>query len=239
MLRVRMDIHWSGQPDARWHTVDIAVAAMDDDSSLPDRLAVIEGFRALLAADKTVMNMEGDRPVTVSRVARVASSPPKACRFLHTLAAQHYPSTVVEMGTAVGISAAYIAAGVQPDARMWTVDLRELSALYAGRLFEMVGIGNVETVTGRFQDVLENVLAAAEPVDLLFVDGHHQQRATIGYTDQACTRCVRRHRLVRRDATGLAGDQPAATLDFHRRYWSLGRVCRLGRNPVGNSLTIA
>lgn len=179
-----IEIDWAGQPDVRRTSIEAAASAMDGRDPLPARLATIEQFRAELADDDTVANVREDGPVTVAQIARVASSPPKACRFLHTLTAQHDPSTVIEMGTAVGISAAYIAAGLRSGAHMWTIDIREVSARYASDIFERLGVDNVEVVIGRFQDVLDDVLTAAAPVDLVFVDGHHREQPTIDYTDQ-------------------------------------------------------
>lgn len=184
-----MQVTWTGRQaaaDARYRAVEAAAVAMRDGYAGPGAalLDKIERHRADLAVDKSVFDEVEGHPVTVSRMARIASSNAEQCRFLHVLTQELRPATVVEMGTAVGISGASIASALPAGARMWTVDLREASAVFARRLFERVGV-DVTIVTGRFADVLEEVLAEAAPLDLLFVDGHHNEQATLQYTDQA------------------------------------------------------
>jgi predicted O-methyltransferase YrrM len=148
-------------------------------------LADVEAERRRLLEDQSVFGPgRGAKPVTVSRVARVGSQPAQWCRFLHTLVAFLAPATVVEMGTAVGMTAASMATALPADARMWTVDMRSGSAVHAAEIFRRVGV-DVGVVTGTFEDVLTDVLRNAAPVDLLYVDGHHDGQATLQYTEQA------------------------------------------------------
>jgi predicted O-methyltransferase YrrM len=148
-----------------------------------DKLAVVEAERARLQGDHSELDIL-DGPITVSSFTKRASKSTEWCRFLHTLTYRLAPSSVVEMGTGVGISGASIATALPQGSRMWTVDLREASARHARRLFDEVGV-DVNVVTGRFTDVLAGVLEAAAPLDLLYVDGHHDEQATLAYTDQS------------------------------------------------------
>ena len=47
--------------------------------------------------------------------------------------------------------------------------------------FSNLGLDNVEVVVGLFQDTLKSVLEAHQPIEYAFVDGHHQEEATIAY----------------------------------------------------------
>jgi predicted O-methyltransferase YrrM len=49
------------------------------------------------------------------------------------------------------------------------------------RNFTNLGLDNVETVRGRFQDTLSKVLSANSPVNYAFIDGHHDEAATVKY----------------------------------------------------------
>ncbi|MGI8874867.1 MAG: O-methyltransferase [Egibacteraceae bacterium] len=143
----------------------------------------VEAERARLLADWSEFD-DRDGSVTVATFTRRVSKDAAWCRLLHTLTAHLAPSTVVEMGTGVGISGAAIATALPQDSLTWTVDLRPESGKKAREVFDRVGVF-VFVVTGRFDEVLEEVLLEAEPIDLLFVDGHHEQQATLDYTEQA------------------------------------------------------
>lgn len=69
-------------------------------------------------------------------------------------------------------------------ARMWTIDGHRPSSEVAGEVFARVGV-DVDRVVGGFDKVLAAVLTDAAPVDLLHVDGHHQEQATLHYLDVA------------------------------------------------------
>ncbi len=96
--------------------------------------------------------------------------------------------SVVEMGTAVGISSAYLAAALEVSGggRVLTLDLSPERHAVAGDLHERLGLADrVEARTGSFADTLEAALADAAPIDVPFIDGHHQHEPTVGYYEQA------------------------------------------------------
>lgn len=43
---------------------------------------------------------------------------------------------------------------------------------------------NGHVVVGRFTDTLDGVLNAYQPIDCVFVDGHHDEMATVAYFEQ-------------------------------------------------------
>ena len=90
------------------------------------------------------------------------------------------------MGTAVGISGAYIAAALGPGARLATLD-RLAGAVQAARAtFDAVGVADrVTVVEGRFAETLEPALQRMAPVDFMFIDGHHEEEPTLAYLETA------------------------------------------------------
>jgi predicted O-methyltransferase YrrM len=90
------------------------------------------------------------------------------------------------MGTAVGISAAYQAAALSLNGHGTLVTLEGASTLadIATENFRLLGLDTVELVVGRFQDTLPDVLTKRRPVDYVFVDGHHDEQATLAYFEQ-------------------------------------------------------
>lgn len=103
--------------------------------------------------------------------------------FLFHLTRKLLPNTCLEMGAAVGISGSYIAAALALNGRgrLTTLEGAESLAATSRETFNTLGLDNTHVVLGGFQDTLSRTLSALPPVDLAFVDGHHQEHATIEY----------------------------------------------------------
>lgn len=90
------------------------------------------------------------------------------------------------MGTCVGISAAYQATALRLNGggRLFTLEGASPLARIATRTLSELGLDQVTVVQGRFQDTLETVLRENAPVDVVFVDGHHDEQATLRHFEQ-------------------------------------------------------
>jgi predicted O-methyltransferase YrrM len=112
------------------------------------------------------------------------SSDPIWCRVLYYLTRLHQPTAVLELGTCVGISGAYIAAALRANDRghLWTLEGSPLKAELAKETFDRLGLANWATVeVGPFSGTFDRTLEAMPSVDLAFIDGHHDGSATVGY----------------------------------------------------------
>jgi predicted O-methyltransferase YrrM len=118
---------------------------------------------------------------TLGHVSQVASKSPFWCCLLFKLVRTMHPSACIEMGTAVGISAAYQAAALRLNGHGTLVTLEGATTLadIAKKNFQQLGLDTVEVVVGRFQDTLPDVLTKRQPVSYVFVDGHHDEQATL------------------------------------------------------------
>lgn len=123
---------------------------------------------------------------TLGHISQIASKSAFWCCFLFKLVRNISPNSCIEMGTAVGISAAYQAAALKINGHGIFVSLEGANSIadVARNNFQQLGLDNLEVVVGRFQDTLPNVLEKCQPVDYVFVDGHHDEQATIGYFEQ-------------------------------------------------------
>lgn len=148
-----------------------------------------------------------DRNVTVRMACRV-SKPPHAARFLYTLVRAVRPARVLELGTNVGISGAYIAAALVDTAgsgQLVSCDSSQYRQRLARQMHARLGLKQIEYVNGLFSDTLAPTLRAMRHVDLAFIDGHHLYQPTLDYTDQILSYC-----------------QPDAVLVFDDIRWSSG-----------------
>lgn len=132
----------------------------------------------------TEAEMAKGRPKTLTVAEACAVSKPRRwALLLFHLVRGLRPRVCIEMGTCVGVSAAYQAAALRlnGDGRLITLEgALPLAELAAGNLKEL-GLDHARVVPGRFQDTLEGVLQEHAPVDFVFVDGHHDEHATLGY----------------------------------------------------------
>jgi predicted O-methyltransferase YrrM len=129
--------------------------------------------------------MGGGRVVQrqVGELCRKASKPPAWSLLLFELVRAFRPRNCIELGTCLGISAAYQAAALRLNGAGTLVTLEGAEALAGlSRLhLRELGLDNVTVVAGRFQDKLPGILRHGPPVDYAFIDGHHDEKATLEY----------------------------------------------------------
>jgi predicted O-methyltransferase YrrM len=123
---------------------------------------------------------------SVSGVCRRASSNRRKAMLLYGLVREFAPIRALEMGTAVGISAAYQAAALRhsaPRAQLTTLEGAPALAAVARETLASVGLDNVDVRVGRFLDTLPEALEEG-PLGYAFVDGHHDGDATLEYFER-------------------------------------------------------
>jgi predicted O-methyltransferase YrrM len=114
------------------------------------------------------------------------SKPPFWAKILFRLIRKFGSVSAVELGSCLGISAAYQAAAqkINGAGKITTLEgAVSLSALTQKHL-QQLGLDNATVVQGRFQDNLNSVLQENRPVDYAVIDGHHEEKATIAYFTQ-------------------------------------------------------
>ena len=179
------------------------LAALARRATGPERthIARIEGLRGELEASAAVLERvdfgAGERvPLsdvthhagvtvtqTVGDFCRRSSVSPLWSRLLFHLVRETRPAHGLELGTALGISAAYQGAALELNGhgRLVTIEGAAPLAEIARRNLERLGISRVEVVRGRFVEALPAVLDGLRPLDYAYLDGHHDGRATLEY----------------------------------------------------------
>lgn len=121
--------------------------------------------------------------LTVSAAAQ-GSEGWKSLQLFHSLVLICRPRVVLELGTNVGISSAYIAAALSAGGnggRIHTVDGSGYRVRLAKNLHEKLGLRNVSYSVGLFDTVLPDVLAQLPVIDFAFIDGQHQYEPTLRF----------------------------------------------------------
>lgn len=160
----------------------------------PDRRArrwqtAIETERRRLQRSEDPLSGGRGTESTVGKVTRQASSPPGQAALLFTLARRLPARRSLEMGTCVGVSGAYLAAGmaVAGGGMLRSIDSHEDRSEVARRTWARLGLDDAEAIVGKFRLRLGDALDEG-PYDLVFVDGHHDGDATRIYVEQIAAR---------------------------------------------------
>lgn len=98
--------------------------------------------------------------------------------FLHLCSEAIAPRTILEIGSCVGISGAYLASSTTRP-RLLTLEGSPDLADIAGQTLRAV-TGSAAVIQGRFEEILPHV-TNSEIIDLAYVDGHHDGIATRNY----------------------------------------------------------
>jgi predicted O-methyltransferase YrrM len=120
------------------------------------------------------------RFVRVKDIVHHASVDRKKGEFLFRLIRQYAPSTIIELGTSLGISAIYFGLAA-PESRILTIEGCIDSANLARENIEKAGLKNIEVITGNFEDKLGVALTEIPMPDLVFFDGNHRKEPTLAY----------------------------------------------------------
>ncbi len=151
----------------------------------------IESLRKeLLSSTATISDFHfGSGEAVVSRVTRVAhecrysSVPVRWCQVLFRLVRKTRPATCIELGTNLGISSAYLAAALKLNGsgRLLTIEGSPSLTECAKRNLTLLGFDNVRIVNSSFETGLPETLKEVSSVDFAFIDGHHDEGATLDY----------------------------------------------------------
>lgn len=142
--------------------------------------------------------------IKIADIAHRSLSGRKFGHLLFRIVNYYRPRNIMEMGTSLGISGAYLAAA-DGSARLTTLEGSPSIARIAAENFSRLNLQNIIQVTGNFEDTLSAVMESSPPFDLVFIDGNHRKDPVLKYFRQ------------------LMDKKPAeAVFIFHDIHWSRG-----------------
>lgn len=121
--------------------------------------------------------------LALGELASKCSVPHRDGYYLFRLIREFRPRNCLELGTCVGISAAYIASAMRLNGfgSLVTLEGVESLAQVAIQVLNLLGLKNTTVYQGAFDQSLPLVLSNLETVNFAFIDGHHSGTATRQY----------------------------------------------------------
>ena len=164
----------------------------------------IESVRRQLLIDNTLIEMEDfgagsvqqfKKQRSIGSIARHAAKSKKLSQLLFRIVHYYQPKIILELGTSLGISSAYMAAA-NPGARVISIEGASSVATLARHHHKFLQIQNVEVRTGQFDDILPVTLQELLRVDLAFIDGNHRLEPTVQYFEQLLSKTTPQSILI-------------------------------------------
>ncbi len=125
----------------------------------------------------------------ISDIARNSQKKGRFGRLLFRLIQKFEAKTVVDLGTSLGLTTAYMAEAVRPfSGQVWTFEGCPQTATVARQTFSALNQSNVTVVTGNIDHTLAPALDTLPSIDLIFFDANHRYEPTMRYFETCLSR---------------------------------------------------
>lgn len=132
-------------------------------------------------------NVNNNKQKKVSELAKNALKSPRLAQLIYRLAHQHQATTIIELGTCLGVTTAYLSVA-KPVAQIVSIEGCPETAKVAQENFEALQLSNVALQVGNFDDLLPIQLKKMELLDFMYIDGNHTKTATLNYFHHCLTK---------------------------------------------------
>jgi len=116
----------------------------------------------------------------INDIVRSSSKPAKYGKLLFRIANYYQCKKILELGTSLGISTAYLASADQKS-HVITLEGAHQVANLARNNFQQLNLRNIEVIEGNFNDTLKDALDKIGSPDMVFFDGNHRLEPTLQY----------------------------------------------------------
>jgi predicted O-methyltransferase YrrM len=120
---------------------------------------------------------------SIAQIAKGAAKHPKFARLLHRMIDYYNISSVLELGTSLGLTTRYLSIAGN-DVKVQTIEGAPGIADFTNQALRQEGFKNIEVLVGDFEQQLPLALANMNGKKLVFFDGNHQYEPTVNYFNQ-------------------------------------------------------
>jgi len=184
--------YWNAQTSYRIHSPFVFEFAREilDDQRTFYAFPVLERLRSSLLRNRTTVEItdygagskvkRGDER-SIRELVKHSATSPFFCRVLFKTINAYQPLNALELGTSVGISSLYQAAGLGTGGRLITLEGCPEIARIAAENIEMADVHNIDLRVGTFAETLVPALKDLQRLDYVFIDGNHRRVPTLEY----------------------------------------------------------
>ena len=144
---------------------------------------------------------------SVGKLIRKRSHSRKQLELLYRIPKYFQPRTILEFGTAAGISTLYLGKG-SPESRVITMEGCMGLASVAQKSLVKRNV-RAEIEVGEFSAILDSVLEKIDMLDMVFIDGNHRKKPTLEYFEKCAARSNERSVFMLDDIHWSPGMQSA------------------------------
>jgi len=123
----------------------------------------------------------------ISKIARTSLKPAPQAQLLFRLVYRFKPKTILELGTSLGLTTAYLAKA-NPKATVTTIEGSEQLAKIAKVNHQKLSISNITQITDSIEKALDSYLSSISVLDFVFFDGNHLRAASLSYFEKCLER---------------------------------------------------
>ncbi len=125
---------------------------------------------------------------SIGEIAKYSLTSAKYAQIIFRLALKFQPQTILELGTSLGITTAYLSKAC-PQSQIITFEGAPSIAQEARKNLQKLAIitgkkNKVSIILGNMDQTLTETLSSIETVDFAFIDGNHRKEPTINYAQQ-------------------------------------------------------
>ena len=127
-------------------------------------------------------NFHQSKEVSLSKLTKYVQSSKSKGQLLFRISNYFQPERILELGTSLGLSTAYLAAA-NKKTKVVTVEADSIVASIAKNNFKKLKLVNIKLIVNQFDNVLEEL--SNDYFELVFFDGNHTKSATLKYFNWA------------------------------------------------------
>lgn len=176
--------HWVHSPFT-FHTLNYVIFEQTPYYSF----LAIESLRQQLQHNNTPLKLQPlgtskTKTTTVARELKNSAKSPRLAQLLQRLCASNQSHYIIELGTNLGLSTAYLASN-NNNSQVYTLEGQPELCQIARQSFKQLHLNNIQIIEGNINDTLPRLIQQIPQIDLLFIDANHQYQATLNYYNLA------------------------------------------------------
>lgn len=162
---------------------------------------VLKNYRKSLLADKNSIEVTDfgagskvfkSNKRQIAKIAKTAGISPKRAELLFRITNYFQPSTILEIGTSLGLATSALSLGLKAktnraelnkNAKITTLEGCSNTLAAAQKQFENFDLKNIDSIQTEFSSYLKNQQSTTNNQQLIYFDGNHSKRATLDYFD--------------------------------------------------------